>query len=199
MSVEDDLVARLALIQGAVGLSKVHLNSLPRQIIADSRGFVIAQPSPGLTDAQLEVIIRAVIENIAGMKDYVQKWLHSQGVEKKEMFDHIDTSEPLAICLDLWNSHKHPNAKSGYSRKYPRLVNIHRPLILTTKAEKGSSVVVQFTSRGLRQVAGSGAAELTVTADVVDEHDNKLGDIQHIATEAIRAWEDFLRSHGASL
>ena len=201
MTNQDNLIFRLERIYAAVGASKeVDLSKVPPQVVVSSKGFAIFQDfRGGLSDADLANIVHSMIQNIAGLKDHVKEWLEKKGIDPQKMFDHIYKSDGLMICLDLWNREKHPNLKRSYSKKFPKLENVNRVLLLTTKAEKGSAVVMQLTPKGLEQTAGSGSSEVVVTGDVVDNQGNKLGDIQRFASEAVQAWEDFLRSHGVSL
>ena len=203
MTSEDNLVFRLQRIYAAIGAAKESdLNKVPPQVLVSKKGFGIFQDfKGGLSDADLSNIVHLLIQNIASLTNHARRWLANGGRDESLVDNLVSSSIDLQLCIDIWNREKHGGRArgGGLSRKAPKIVNVNRVLRLQPKSEQGSSVVVRVTPRGGMQKAGSGEANVVVTADVVDEHGNKLGDVQHIAKRAVECWESFFQQQGLQL
>ena len=84
----------------------------------------------------------------------------------------------------------------GHSKKSPQLIEINRVMRLQTQAENGSMVAVTFGPGGIPQVHGDGSAKAVVTGDVVDNVNERIGDLYEIAIKAIEVWERLLVGFG---
>jgi hypothetical protein len=51
-----------------------------------------------------------------------------------------------------------------------------------------------FSANGTPVIQGDGTAMAVITGDIVDEHDNRLGDAHDVLSQAVADCEDLLRS-----
>ena len=111
----------------------------------------------------------------------------------------FNKSLELKIISDLSNNDKHgypPRNGKGQSGKCPQLVDINRVMQLKTQAKKGSTIVMTLDAGGTPKFFGDGTAKAIITGDVVDNKNNRIGDLYTIATKAVEACEQLLPDFG---
>ena len=94
------------------------------------------------------------------------------------------------------DKHGYPPRNGGYSNRYPQLVNINRVMQLKPQAQKGSAIGMTLGAGGTPKFFGDGTAKAIITGDVVDNKNNRIGDLHKIATKAVEAWEQLLTDFG---
>jgi len=142
-----------------------------------------------------------LVANIASIKDHLKAWCKN----KKLPFQGdalINSNKSVALVHDLWNIDKHAELKSrprsGHNAK---IHGLRQALVLTTGMAAGSSVFYSVDPRSGNVTTGStggGSAKLSLVAQIVDEHNNVLGDFTTTCTEAVEAWERELAAAGVS-
>jgi len=152
----------------------------------------------GLSDDELSNQAHTVIHNIANLRDHLRRWAAQNGQDKAKVDQTIDNSLDLQIVQDLSNNDKHgyPPRDGGRSGKSPRLIEINRVMRLQTQAKKGSMIAMTIGASGVPKFIGDGSAKAVVTAEVVDNARNRIGDLYEIANKAIEAWERLLVDFG---
>jgi hypothetical protein len=153
------------------------------------------------TEEELSNITYSVIDNISYLRDHLQKWVVTNGKDKKRVDEAIDRSPALLIIRDLSNNNKHgypPSNGRGYSGKAPRLGKIDRSLQLAPGATAGSVEITMFDLDGTPKVSSPGSDTLRAitTGEVFDKDNNRIGDLNEIAAEAVQAWEQLLEEFG---
>lgn len=119
------------------------------------------------------------IMNVAHFKDHLAKLLKKLNKNKKEIKSAIEKSFELQVILDLSNLEKHgisEHDKKNYSGKNPKLINLTRALR------------VGF--------AYAPEAHVAISADIVDEDGNKIGDLLVFLERALLVWEELLKGCG---
>ena len=170
-------------------------------LISSTQGRGVFQDFRGsLSDAELENLAHSVIHNIANHRDHTRSWVvkSAKGVNKQQVDEFLKANESVAVIQDLSNNDKHgyPPRNGGFSGKAPRLTNLRRVMRLTTRAGPEGSVAFSIAPSGEQRVAGTGSANLIVTADVLNSDGTSIGDLYTIQLKAIEAWEQFLRELG---
>lgn len=155
--------------------------------------------SQGKTEAELANRVELFVANIARLKDLLKAWCTRQA----KQFDGdklINGNRDVAIIHDLWIRDKHFDPESSRSGLYPRLIERRQGARLTAPAVQGgtTTLLVDPATSRLKKVGG-GTAEIVITASVVDQQRNKLGDLLDIAMRAIAAWEETLVQAGVAL
>lgn len=191
-----ELLERIRRIYSAIeALEETDLNKLKATVIAtDKTKGVIQDFRGGLTHEQLSNTAHTLIHNIANLRDHLKKWAARNGKDKKKVDEAFAQSLELQIIKDLSNNDKHgyPPRHGGLSGKFPQLVNINRLMQLTTQAKKGSTIGMTLGPGGVPKSFGNGTAKVILTGDVVDNKNNRIGDLHQIATKAVEAWEQLL-------
>ena len=152
----------------------------------------------GLNDAELSNLAHMLISNIANLHDHLRKWAVKNGKDKEKVNEAFNQSLELRIIQDLSNNdeHEYPPRNGGYSKIYPQLVNINRVMQLKPQAKKGSSAVMTLGANGVPKFLGDGTHKAIITGNVVDNKNNRIGDLHEIATKAVEAWEQLLTDFG---
>lgn len=152
----------------------------------------------GLNDAELSNLAHMLISNIANLHDHLRKWAVKNGKDKEKVNEAFNQSLELRIIQDLSDNDKHgyPPRNSGYSKKRPHLVDINRVMQLKPQAKKGSSAVMTLGANGVPKFLGDGTHKAIITGNVVDNKNNRIGDLHEIATKAVEAWEQLLTDFG---
>jgi hypothetical protein len=143
-----------------------------------------------------------LVANIASLKDHLKVWCGSKGIAFNG--DRlISTNRSTALIHDLWNVDKHAKLTSSpRSGHVPKLHDLRQSLRLSTGTQPGSSVFMTTDPRTGKLViggSGGGGAKLTLTATIVDESGNALGDFGATCAEAVAAWGTELRNAGVPL
>lgn len=197
----DDVLDRLYRIYAALDTTiEGDLSKFPPKVVSNERGFSMYQDFlGGLKPPQLLNLAHSVIHNIANLYDHLRRWMAKNGKDPKSVDQIVERYPALQLIRDLSNNDKHgyPPRNGGHSGKAPKLTNVNRVLKLTTGTAPGSGVMVVFTPQGPKQtVTGGGGSAVVVTGTVVDAQSAALGDLHDIEVEALKAWEQELRSLG---
>lgn len=150
--------------------------------------------SAGDSEADLSNAIHTTIHNIASFHDHLQKWGDRHSVNGNQIHNFLKASSAFCVIRDLWNNDKHgwpPTKGNGWSRKAPRLTNIHRACRLQTGTGENSSVTMTLGANGVPRIqsTGSGSAAVLLTGDVVDETGNRIGDANELIDDAVSVCE----------
>ena len=146
----------------------------------------------GKSEAELANTASLLIANIASIKDHLKAWCKRENKQfEGETF--IDSNIDVAIIHDLWNIDKHAELnRKPRSGKLPKLKNLVQRLNAT-----GGSVVFRIDPETGKMISETtGNVSLSIDAEVVDEHGNKIGDFAAICENATAAWENELISAG---
>ena len=197
----DEVLDRLHRIYAALNETvEGDLSKFPPKVVSDEHGFAMYQDFlGGLNPAQLSNLAHSVIHNIANLYDHLRRWMDRNSQDPKLVDQIVSRSTSLQLIRDLSNNDKHgyPPRNGGYSGKAPKLVEVNRVLKLTTGIAAGASIMVVFTPQGPKQTAsGGGGSSVVVTGTVVDANGGVLGDLHDIEHNALRAWEQELRTLG---
>lgn len=152
----------------------------------------------GLGDDDLSNQAHSVIHNIANLRDHLRRWASRHGQDKNKVDEAIDDCPELQLIRDLSNNDKHgyPPRDGGHSGRSPQLVAIDRIMRLQTQAKKGSTIAMTVGADGVPKFIGDGTAKAVVTGDVVDNNNEKIGDLYDIVNKAVKAWEVLLVEFG---
>lgn len=152
----------------------------------------------GLDGAELSNLAHTLIYNIANLRNHLIKWAVQTGKSKENINEAFTQSLELRIIQDLSDNDKHgyPSRSGGYSKLCPQLVNINRIMQLKTQAKKGSIIGMTSGTGGIPKIFGDGTAKAIITGDVVDNKNNRIGDLHEIATKAVEVWEQLLMDLG---
>jgi len=130
-----------------------------------------------------------LINNIACLKDHLHAWCKKNG--KPRIGDQlIDSNRDVAIVHDLWNLDKHAElnrpSRSGLSPRFlqPPHTTLENKIATT---EETLLFVISVSDGGRLQALGDTNAKITAT--VVDNDGNTVGDLESICLRAIAAWE----------
>jgi hypothetical protein len=201
--VNDDLTSRLLRLYVAIGATEeTDISKFAPTVYNDGSRIGFYQDwSGGRSDAELANTAVMLIYNIVNLKDLLKKWCVRNGKDKTKVDDAFKSSQALKIIKDLSNNDRHgyDPKKRGNSGKSPRVDRITSIMQMTTKPEKGSFISLTLNRQGVPQIAGSGAAKVIITGDILDRPGNKIGDLRETALEAVKAWESVLRDFGVKL
>ena len=187
-----DIAKRLGRLHAAVGQTiDTNLENFPATLGQSSKArFVYQDFRGGQSDEELEIILQSLIANIASLFGHLRHWARSTARGVDNVDEAFNRSLDLRIIMDLWNSDKHPgeSRKGGYSKKRPKLANISSVMKMTARAGQGATVMTLGVA-GKPVCNVPGASRVVVTADVLDERGNNLGEINDMAERAIQVWE----------
>jgi len=194
-----ELLQRISRIYSSIGdVEEADPNKLKAAVISTNEITAVFQNfRGGLTNAKLSNLVHILIGNIANLHDHLRKWAKDNGKDKEKVTEAFTQSLELKIIQDLSNNDKHGypphESKSG---KYPQLVKIKCIMQLKTQAKKGSTSGMTLGADGVPKFFGDGTAKAIITGDVVDNKNNRIGDLHKIATKAVEAWEQLLADFG---
>lgn len=198
----DTIAARISRLFTAMGaIEEDDPKQLRATVIETEKGIGFFQDfRGGLSDDELSLQAHAVIHDIANLRDHLRQWAAKNGQQKTRINQTIADSLELRIILDLSNNDKHGYQRSrrGRSGKSPRLTRINRVMQLQTQAKKGSTIAMTLGPGGVPRFIGDGTGKAVVTGDVVDNDNNRIGDLYEIANKAVEAWEHLLTDFGLS-
>ena len=133
-----------------------------------------------------------LIANIASLKDHLKAWCKL----KRFPFNGdalIKSNNAVALIHDLWNVDKHAELTSKPRSGYvPELRDIRQALVVSAGAEANSEAFYSMdprTGKVTSGASGSGSIKISLTAQVVDNEGNVLGELSSLCIEAIAAWE----------
>ena len=133
-----------------------------------------------------------LIANIASLKDHLKAWCKLKGC----LFNGdalINSNNAVALIHDLWNVDKHAELTSKPRSGYvPELRDIRQALVVSAGAEANSGAFYSMdprTGQVTSGASGSGSIKISLTAQVVDNEGNVLGELSSLCIEAIAAWE----------
>jgi hypothetical protein len=89
---------------------------------------------------------------------------------------------------------RYPPHGGGHSGKCPQLIEINRVMRLL-QAKKGATCMT-IGRGGVPKITGDGTGKAVVTGDVVDNDNNRIGDLYNIVNKAVEAWESLLADFG---
>jgi len=197
---DDAILQRINRIYAAIGaIEEDDLNKLKATVIQTDKIKAVFQDfRAGFTDDELLNQAHTAIHNVANLRDHLRRWAAHNGREKAKVDQTVDNCLELQIIKDLSNNDKHgyPPRDGGRSGKCPQLIEINREMRLQTQARKGSMIGMTIGRGGVPQSIGDGAAKAVVTGDVVDNDNNRIGDLYDIANKAVEAWESLLADFG---
>lgn len=196
----DDIAARIRRIYAAIGaIEEGDPNKLKATVIHTEkiRGFFQDFRS-GLSDDELTNQAHTVIHNIANLGDHLRGWAANNGHDKAKVDRTVQNSVDLQIIKDLSNNDKHPYPPrdGGHSGRCPQLIDVNRVMRLQARGKKGSAIGMTVGASGVPKFTGAGTAKAVVTADVVDNQKNRIGDLYEIGNKAVLAWERLLADYG---
>ena len=197
---DEAILLRISRIYDAIGVTEEEdLNKLKAIVIQTNKLKGVSQDfRSGLSDSELSLQAHSVIHEIANLFDHLRKWAKHNGHEKTKIDETVKNCLELQIIRDLSDNDKHgyPPRKGGHSGKSPQLININRVMRLHTQAKKGSASVMTLGLDGIPKISGDGTAKAVVTGDVIDNDNNRIGDMYDIANIAVIAWEHLLVEFG---
>jgi hypothetical protein len=139
--------------------------------------------------------VSLLLHNIACLKDHLHTWCTKNN--KSKTGDHlIDSNRDVAIIHDLWNLDKHAElnrpSRSGLSPRLQQPAHTTLERRITTTEETLIFAVSLSNGGQLQPVEGANAK---VTATVIDDAGNTLGDLDSISLRAVAAWEaEFIKA-----
>jgi hypothetical protein len=143
-----------------------------------------------------------LIANIASMKDHLKVWC-----KRKAIAFHGESviSNNLAVALvhDLWNIDKHAELdRPPRSGHWPKLQGLRKSLRISSGTSAGGGAFFSMDPRTGKITTGTsngGSVQLAITAQVVAENGNVLGDFSDICTQAVAEWGKVLSAAGVPL
>lgn len=195
--------ARLERLYVAIGRSvEKNMAKRPASVGRSSKAVFMYQDfSGGQSEAEQSETLHSLIGNVASFHDHFKAWALRHGTSENDVHRFFLNSPDFCIVVDLWNHDKHgeyPQRKDGWSRLAPRLSNIRSVCQLRTQAKEGSWVGMQSDLSGKSTVNGDGAAEVLVTADVLDKNGNGIGQAHDIIQRSIKVCEAALQHFGVN-
>ena len=193
----DDLSRRISRIYAAVNAAEeVDLSKLTGVVVETDKFVGVWNDfTGGLSDAELSNLAYSLIHNIANLPEHLRKWAARNSKDKGKVDEVFAQSFPLRVIADLSNNDKHGDitraGEYGHSGKRPKLIEINRVLRMTA-TPGGSGVAMTLNRDGTPKVIGGGSAKAIITGDIIDKDDNKMGELNQIAHEAIADLEGIL-------
>jgi len=154
------------------------------------------------SDVELANVASLLVSNIACLKDHLKIWCkkHGRSFEGDKL---IDSNLSVALVHDLWNVDKHAELnKPPRSGHHPKLTGLRRVLALSSGTQTGSSSSFSFNPRAGKVIigtSGSGAVQIVLFAQIVDENNTPLGLFSTICEQAAAAWEQELKKAGVPI
>ncbi|OAI39397.1 hypothetical protein AYO40_05815 [Planctomycetaceae bacterium SCGC AG-212-D15] len=201
----DEVTQRIERIYAAIDASMERDPTKFPAKIAIQEGIFIGMWqdfSCGESEAQLSNIAHSVIHNIANLQDHLRKWAAHNGKDRERVDAIVKATPALKIIKDLSDRDKHggPRRDGGSSGLEPRLEYIRRVMLLRTKPEPNSEVLMTVNlATGETQFGGDGSASAVVTAEVRDKGNNLIGELVDFQHAAVEGWEALLREYGVAL
>jgi hypothetical protein len=172
--------------------------------VSESNGSYYAEVDFNQDVDEIELTNKAflLISNIASMKDHLKVWCKRKNIPFQGDAL-INSNQAVAIIHDLWNIDKHAELgnppRSGHN---PSLQGLQKNLVLSTgNAPNGGAFFSfdPFTGKIDMGTSGSGSVKTVITAQIVDEFGNVLGDFNEICSQAVEEWVKILKSAGVPI
>lgn len=180
----NDINARIDRIYISIGLlargaSKLDINKRVTKFI-DGDGRNVERTEYLLNeDGASEVLVNAVIDNLAHLKDPLKKKMESMGKEPQLIEDEINASFNLCLLIDLANAAKHgyPLKKHKRSGVDPRLFDVRKVFVYTVKdptatgfniIEADGSIGNELQPRIFAQIVNADGQNIMIIDDLVD-------------------------------
>jgi hypothetical protein len=155
----------------------------------------------GRTPADLANVVSLVLANIGCLKDHLKAWCASNDKEfSGEAL--INTNRDVALVHDLWNTDKHASLNRSRSGFKPQLVDLRQYFAISAGTEPGACAVFQMdmaTGKATTTATGGGAANMLVSARIVDHDGSLLGELSEVCGQAVDAWQQELLKAGVVL
>ena len=143
--------------------------------------------------AEKENKILIIIHNLANLKDHLKQIMQSKGGDKQKIEDEIDASPALQIIIDLANSEKHTYpTRSNRSGLNPKLDEIHSFMSLSVSSPEEVS---SFTFNPYGSFQATGDVGVNISADILDEHNNKIMTLDEHIEKSIIKWEEIITKY----
>ncbi len=193
----DPLEDRISAMYHAIGRSlDTDLARATRVYKSDKAVLVVLDASAGQSQRDLLHDALPLIYAVANMYDALKGWAKANNMSEDSIKVAARASHAWCIIRDLANAERHafPDRKpnSGFR---PKLVNLHRPIRLSTDPIAGSHSAITIGPRGFQHLGGGSAAAF-ITGDIVDETGNRRGDLRETEEAAVAALEALLNGLG---
>jgi hypothetical protein len=144
----------------------------------------------------LENKIFLVLYNLSSVKDHLKNCLANTGYDPKEVENEIDNSLHLRVLIDLVNQEKHgyPLRKRNRSGKNPIIKNVEQVLTLRKNPKREAPLSISFSSDGT--VTSEGNSSIDIVADIFDENDNILFDLDELVETCYTKFEHIAKKYG---
>ena len=185
------------------GMASDDLSSVTPQVgMENGFHYVKMDFNQNADEAALANSATLLIANIATMKDHLKVWC------KRKCVDFygdtlINSNREVALIHDLWNIDKHAElssrSRSGFK---PQLQNLRKCLQIQAGNDPNSGSFWQMdtlTGQVTTGTTGSGSIQISITAQVVDDNGNVLGNFTEICTKAVDEWTNVLLAAGVPL
>ena len=187
-----DLQKRIRRLYAALEATEERkMNRLTADVRRTSASVVFRQDfSGGASQASIENDAISLICNISHLMDQLKRWVEKS--RRNWVVDFVKNSRALCIIRDLCNRDKHGKPGQRHKKRpgmEPRLENVRRVMVLSTRPEPGSFVQLRLGRKGTPVVTGDGSAVAITTGDIVGRDDQLIGSLDEIAREAVQAWE----------
>jgi hypothetical protein len=200
---DDAILQRIRRIYDSIcDIEENALNKLRATVIQNEKIKAVFQDfRGGFSNGDLSNYAHMIIHNLANLQDNLKRWAAHNGRDKTKVDQAVNNSFDLQIIKDLSNNDKHgyPPRDRGHSRKCPQLVDITRVIQLRTQAKKDSTIGMTLGAHGIPKIFGDGTAKTVITGDVVDNDNNRIGDLYEIVNRAVEAWEQLLDDFGLNV
>ena len=198
------LVGRIGRIYAAIGEAATTdlsvLKSVTRRVEGDLYEVSVSFDG-GMTSDQLQNTVYSAVHNVANLRDHLKKWARQNG-KRGDVVDRIvDDSLELKVIVDLSNRDKHggPDRGGGLSGMSPDLTRFYRALVIAPQpGRRSAEVVFDFFGDG-PPVQSNDGARVVISADIVDESGNVVGDAMTFLEAGVSQWEQALATFGAVL
>ncbi len=197
---DDTIRKRISRIYAAIGeIEETDPQKLKAAMIQTENIKVVFQNfRSGYSDDDLSNQAHTAIHNIANLRDNLRRWAANNGHDTHRVDAVVNNCFDVQVIQDLSNNDKHgyPLRDGGRSKKFPQLTEINRVIRLQTQEKKGSMIAMTIGPGGVPRFHGDGTAKAVVTGNVVDNVNERIGDLYEIATKAVEAWEGLLVDFG---
>lgn len=194
---DDQLKLRTSRIYAAINAAEeVDLSKLTGEVVETDKFVGVWNDfTGGLSDAELSNFAHSLIHNIANLPDHIRRWAARNTKDKGKVDEAFDQSFALRVITDLSNNDKHGDktraGEYGHSGKRPTLVEINRVLQMTP-TPGGSGLAMTLNRDGTPKLIGAGSAKAIITGSIIDKDNNRIGELNQIAHEAVAALESLL-------
>jgi hypothetical protein len=199
---DSSIQGRIDRLFDAVSLAvEQDLSKFKPVVVSNQHGHGVYQDyNGGATEAELSNKLHILIHNVASFHDHLKKWAPSAGVNRENVHSFLKASVDFCIVRDLWNNDKHgypPKEDRDWSRKAPRLRDVHGALQAQTRPEKNSQVWMTIDAKGKPIYGGDGTFEVVISGTVVDRDGNPIGTVDTILSRAVARCEEAIKLFGA--